>query len=459
MENYQVGKIRKIAIHIVISGYLFGFTLGIFNTCTDNVSATLHWGSMKDTYITIFNTIMPIGALLGASVAGYLMNHYGRRKAVMILDVIMLAGSIAAAIPFTYLFGLGRFLAGVAAGIGMTIPPSFLNEITPDDLIQKFGPYIQISINLGILSAYVIGLPLPTSNFDSDWFNYWWLFMFLFPGLLSSYQFIYFYFFFSNDSPLWLLRHGKKKDFINTISNIYTPSGLSIGYERFKVDIETFEKEDYEEENESLTYKELVSNKKYRKMIRNGVMLGILQQLSGINAVTFYSTSIFEKLGGGVFMSRVYTCTLGVTIFISSIVSIPLLKRFGRKTLLVSGQLFLAIDLFLLGMFTLFDIPFIISTIGIFLILVFFSYSLGATLWTYCGETLFDKIMGILGTVNLISTCIIAAVFPITVQYLGIYFAFFFFSGCMFGGVLYCLSDLIETKGKVKSEILAVMLG
>ena len=194
-------------------------------------------------------------------------------------------------------------------------------------------------------------------------------------------------------------------------------------------------------------------------MIRNGVMLGILQQLSGINAVTFYSTSIFEKLGGGVFMSRVYTCTLGVTIFISSIVSIPLLKRFGRKTLLVSGQLFLAIDLFLLGMFTLFDIPFIISTIGIFLILVFFSYSLGATLWTYCGETLFDKIMGILGTVNLISTCIIAAVFPITVQYLGIYFAFFFFSGCMFGGVLYCLSDLIETKGKVKSEILAVMLG
>ena len=116
---------------------------------------------------------MPIVALIGASVSGNLMNSIGRRKAIMTLDIIMIIGSLASAIPFTISFGIGRFICGIAAGMGMTIPPSFVNEISPDEMMPKVGPSVQVSANIGIILSYSIGLPLPTRNLSNEKFNYW----------------------------------------------------------------------------------------------------------------------------------------------------------------------------------------------------------------------------------------------------------------------------------------------
>ena len=100
-------------------------------------------------------------------------------------------------------------------------------------------------------------------------------------------------------------------------------------------------------------------------------------------------------------------------------------------------------------------IPAAVNIIAFFLIYIFFSYSLGATLWLYIGEVAIEKIVGVSTTANLLSVCIIVFFFPITIDYIGVPYGFLFFGVCMVISAIYCHFDLVETKNKSKQEILA----
>lgn len=456
--KYSPGKVWKLALHIVLGGFMFCYTLGVFNTCSDNVSASLNWGDMKSTFVTVFSTIVPVGVLIGSMVAGKMMNYYGRRKSMMMTDILMMISSGITVVPFTPTFAIGRFLSGIAAGIFMTIPVSFVNEVTPDEMIPKIGPLVQISTNVGLIFAYGFGLPLPTGDYDSNSFNWWWVFMFLFPGFVALYQFCYFLFVCKHDSALWLIRKGKTEETMKSLLMVYTEEGVNDGLERFSPKLIEGSAEQ-SESNKEVSLKQIFTEPKYRKMLRIGILLGIIQQVSGINAGIFYSTSIFSKLGGGLFISRLFTFITGFVFMVASIASIPLLSKYGRKTLLISGQILLALDLCALGIMTSIpNSPMVLQIIGVMLIFVFFSYSLGATLWLYLGEAMIEQILGISAAANSTFVCIVTGVFPITVEYLGINYAFFFFGACMILGTVYCYFDLVETKGKTKPEIMNRML-
>jgi SP family arabinose:H+ symporter-like MFS transporter len=345
----------------------------------------------------------------------------------------------------------------------MTIPPSFVNEVTPDEMLSKTGPLVQMSTNVGLLFANGLALALPTSDYKSNVMNNWWFFMFGFPGLVAFYQFWFFWTICKYDSALWLLTKGRKEESLQSLSMVYTEEGIQSGLKRFtksmRSDSEMSDPLIGQQEEQKVTFKKLLSEKKYRKMIRVGIMLAIIQQLSGINAGVFYSTSIFMVIGGSVFMARLYSFLTTVVFLFACVGSIPLLGRFGRTTLLISGQAFLAIDLVVMGVLVVIgNTPNILLVIGVMLLFVLFSYSLGSTLWLYLGEACIDKALGISATVNLICVCFVTGVFPVVVNSLGIQIAFFFFGGCMALGAVYSKFDLIETKDKSKSQVLEEMM-
>lgn len=454
--NYFPSKVWKISLHIVICNFLFCYTFGVFNTCAANVSATLGWGELESTYTTLFSSFVPLGALIGATVAGPLMSRLGRRHSVMLTDLIMMVSSGITCVLFTPAFAIGRLLSGFAAGLFMTIPPNYVNEITPDEMLPKTGPLVQISANVGLLFAYSFGLPLPTSDYNSESFNYWWIFMFAFPGFVALYQFWYFWAVCKYDSALWLLNQGKKEESLKSLAQVYTEDGVNEGLLRFSVLGGGAE----EENRMDVGFKELIGEKKYRKMVRIGVALAILQQVSGINAGIFYSTSIFMNIGGSVFMARVYTVVTSFIFLLAGLGSIPLLAYYGRATLLISGQILLAIDLCMLGIGIIIgNIPEIVLVCGVVLIFVFFVYSLGSTLWLYLGESCYDKVLGISASVNLLFVLFVTVGFPITVEKFGIQYPFLFFGVCMAIGAMYCKWELVETKGKSKLEVMKLIIG
>jgi MFS family permease len=452
--NYYPCRVWSKAFHIVILGLLCYYNIGVLNTCYDNISASLGWGDKKEFYLILFSTFISIGGVLGSLVAGSLMNQFGRRKSTMITDLLMIFASMLSLVPLTPVFAIGRLIAGFASGLCLAIGPCYLVESTPEEMLPQIGPLFEFSTDVGLIMCYSLGLPLPVDNFENDPFNWWWLSFFVCPLIMSLYQFCYFYWFCVYDSPLWLIRNGQRAQAELSILMVFTQEGLEAEMKRFENRDETVDNN----ENE-VRYLDLFKMKKFRKMMRIGIILGILNQFSGINAVLIYSTDILQKLGGGLFMSRLYTFLTGLVFCCSALLAIPLLSKFGRRSLLISGQVLLMLHLSTLGALVSIhnsDEGYLLSEVFlIFLFPVFFAYSLGSTLWMYLGEVCNEKVLSVAAFLNLIAAGIVSGIFPIVTSYLDMSYNFYFFAICMCFGAVYSYFDLIETKDKQRVEILS----
>ena len=155
------------AVHISISNFLFGYTIGVFNTCQDNVAYSMSWSSSEQKlYGNLFSTFIPLGALIGSFITGYLSNRLGRLPTILILDNITLIGSILSVIPITVIFGLGRFIAGIASGIYLTISPIYISEMTPHHMMGTTGPIMALMMSFGLTLSFSLSFALPTENFS-----------------------------------------------------------------------------------------------------------------------------------------------------------------------------------------------------------------------------------------------------------------------------------------------------
>ena len=451
--TFETRKMWIVDLHILIGSFLFQYTLGVFNPCQDNVAASLGWGSNKDSYTTLFSSLVPVGALVGTALTAPLIDRFGRRSTTMGTDIFYALGTVILVMPSTVTFGIGRFLTGLGAGLFMTIGPIHITEMTPEAMMAKAGPLIVIVGNVGLMTAYGLGLALPTSDFENDPFNYWWLFMFILPAAIAMYQFCYFKFVCKYDTPQYYMGKNMYEEAKRALGLTYTQSGMTDGLRRLNSDVRgkfgTGAKP-------SLI--SMFTNQRFRKMMRVGCVLCMLYQLSGLTAILFYSTSIFNQLGGGIFLSRLLTFIMGIVNLISSACSIFLLQFFGRKAILVSGQLFVAIDLLLIGLFSGYINGGVAApSVLIIAFFSFFSYSLGATLWLYIAEVLNDQIFSVSCAMCMAISVLISFLFPSAVAGIGINNVFLIFSGFMFLGACYSMVDLIETKGKDKEQILIEM--
>ena len=453
LNTFAQRRIWIMDIHIVIASFIFLYTMGVFNPSQLNISASLDWGSNESLYITLFSSFVPVGALVGTSITGYLIDRFGRRTTVMWIDWVYIVGTVILVMPSTATFGIGRLITGCSAGIFMTIGPIYVTEVTPEAMMSKVGPIIVIANNLGLLVAYGLGLALPTSNFKDDPFNYWWLFMYLFPAGVCLYQFTYFKFFCKYDTPQFYMAHNMSREASLALGLSYTNEGMEGGLRRLNSEIKgKFGS------GEKPTILSLFTLKRFRKMMRVGSSLCILNQLTGMAAIIFYSTLIFSKLGGGVFLSRLLTFIMGIVNLVSAFFSILLLEWFGRKTLMISGQILICADLVLLGVFSGYaDGGVEAPAIFVIIFFLFFTYSMAATLWMYVAEVLNDQVLSVCCIMNMATTVLITFIFPTAVENVGINNSFLFFAFCMFFGAIYSWFDLIETKGKDKEEILIGM--
>jgi hypothetical protein len=193
-------------------------------------------------------------------------------------------------------------------------------------------------------------------------------------------------------------------------------------------------------------------------MVRISVFLAIIQQFCGITAIYFYSTSIFMQLGGGLFMARIVTVIMGIVNLFSSVGSLFLIPYFGRKTLLLSAEVLICIDMLILGICSGYATVDSL-VLAVFLIAFFapFGYGLASVFWMYLSEILNDQIFSFACIISFGLSIPVSLVFPIAVDGVGIGNCFLFFSVSMALGSLYTFFDTVETKGKEKEQILFEM--
>jgi len=145
------------------------------------VAETLGWtGGEKIILLSLMSAMIPIGAIFGAIMVGFIGNKWGRRSTLQIFGMVRILGCIINLIPTTYTFAIGRFIGGIYCGIGQIYVPLYINEIAPDAIRGKITLMYGMSVTTGQLVALALGLP-----FGFGITPYYWMFMFGFPILVA----------------------------------------------------------------------------------------------------------------------------------------------------------------------------------------------------------------------------------------------------------------------------------
>ncbi|PIK61035.1 putative solute carrier family 2, facilitated glucose transporter member 1 [Apostichopus japonicus] len=268
------------------------------------------------------------GGVIGSLSAGAIADKFGRKRALLLNNVLavlaaILMGFSKLANSYEMLI-IGRLVIGVNCGINTGIVPMYLSEISPVNLRGGIGVLHQLAVTSGILISQILGLPVVLGTSE------------LWPVLLgltvapTVFQLCTLPF--CKESPRYLLI-SQKKEFEAKKALVWLCKDDDVS------DMIQEMQSEYEEENkeERMSIAKLLKDSSLRMPLIISVVLQLSQQLSGINAVLYYSTSIFIEAGVDEDKSPYVTLSTGAIMVIMTVVSIPLMDRLGRKTLHMFG--------------------------------------------------------------------------------------------------------------------------
>ncbi|CAG9328423.1 unnamed protein product [Blepharisma stoltei] len=448
IKQYNNIAIWAMSINASIGGFLFGYNVGVFNTCQENVSSTLGWGDNKDLFIALFSALIPVGALLSAVYAGVTANKYGRRKALMFADILGAIAALITIIPYTATFAIGRFLSGIAVGFFSTVPPVYLSEISPPRMSGKIGALTEFQLSIGLVVSYAFGFLLPEDNYSKHPMNYFWMFMFGFQIIMCSIQFFMFLFVFKLDTPYWLKSQNRESDAELLRINLYSDPNPSWLMKNDEIN---------EEKGQSL--RQMLKTGKYWHALRLGVMVNFTQEMTGVDMVAFYSTSIFEDLFHSTMLARIFTLLTGVCEFLSVIVVQKLVDRSGRKKLYEIGCLGMGFSLLLAGIFCDLSSAWVVGVVTMVMVYKLFFTLVGTICFLYSGEILNDKLCGVSICVNWLCFTLVTFFAPFMIKYITLAGSFWFFAGVSLLSFIYFKIDMVETKGLSKEQIKGLLMG
>ncbi|CAG9313585.1 unnamed protein product [Blepharisma stoltei] len=475
-ETYNKKIIWKMGLNASLGSLIFGYNFGVFNTSQENVSAALGWNDNKDLYISIMTALFSAGGLFGATSAGLITNKIGRRRALMLMDILHMVSCALFAIIYTPFFAAGRFLTGYVCGVYSTLVPLYLSEIAPADIMGKIGDLSQLIIAFGVFLSYVVGLPLPIDDNNSSQLKYYWILMFTVQILFSITQFFILYKVYKYDTPVWYLSKHQNEKALYCLLQWYNETGAydvlkkfgssvigileedhdNSGFSQSELTVEICEKASLEIRDEiDFSYKDLLLfRKKTGKMMRLGFLMNTFQSTTGVAALTAYTTKIFMSLGMGTFEARIFTVGLGILNFLSTLSVIPIIDKFNRKTLLMTGVSCMCLSMFSLGFIAENDLTssFLVFT---FIITFIFGYGtgIGTICWVYSGEILTSRAMAICIGANWFWATVDTFTFPNVVNIFSIGVAFWIYSVICLITIAYFLVDFVETRGLNKFQI------
>uniref|UniRef100_A0AAV2MC77 Major facilitator superfamily (MFS) profile domain-containing protein n=1 Tax=Knipowitschia caucasica TaxID=637954 RepID=A0AAV2MC77_KNICA len=321
----------------VIGSLQFGYNTGVINAPEkklrqffQNVSFERYgepFTAGRNTMVWSFAVaIFSVGGMIGSFSVGVMVDKFGRRKSMLLANILAVLGGgfmgLSSLSRSYEMVIIGRLIIGVFCGLCTGLTPMYIGEISPTALRGAFGTLHQLGVVIGILVAQIFGLEF---LLGSDMLWPLLLALTILPAVLQSIMLP-----FCPESPRYLLIVlNKEEEARKAVERLR-------GHEDVNDDVQEMKGEALKMSMEKkVTIAELFRSPVYRQPIIIAIVLQLSQQLSGINAVFYYSTSIFET--AGVTQPIYATIGAGVVNTVFTVVSLFLVERAGRRTLHLIG--------------------------------------------------------------------------------------------------------------------------
>ncbi|KAL0462014.1 UNVERIFIED_CONTAM: Plastidic glucose transporter 4 [Sesamum latifolium] len=422
-----------------LGAILFGYHLGVVNGALEYLAKDL--GIAENTVLQgwVVSTLLA-GATVGSFTGGSLADKFGRTK-TFLLDAIPLAvGAFLCKSIETMI--IGRLLSGIGIGISSAIVPLYISEISPTEIRGTLGSVNQLFICVGILAALVAGLPLAGNPL-------WWRTMFAFalvPSVLLALGMA-----FSPESPRWLYQQGKISEAEVSIKRLF-------GKERVAEVMSDLDAAAQGSAEPEAGWFDLFSSR-YWKVVSVGAALFLFQQLAGINAVVYYSTSVFRS--AGITSDVAASALVGAANVFGTTIASSLMDKQGRKSLLLTSFAGMAASMLLLSLTFIWPAlaPYsgTLAVLGTVLYVLSFSLGAGPVPALLLPEIFASRIRAKAVALSLgmhwISNFVIGLYFLSVVNKFGISSVYLGFACVCLLAVMYIAGNVVETKGRSLEEI------
>jgi len=392
-----------------------------------------------------------IGGIIGGSLIGFVSGYFGRKGGLLLNNILMAIGGVlmvSAKYASSYeILILGRLVIGINSGLNAGIAPMYLSEIAPTAMRGAVGTVYQLIITISILLAQVMGMRDVLGN-DGGW--PWLLFLTVIPGVLQLLTLP-----FCPESPKHLLLD--KDDETRAIS--------ALTWLRGRVDVHN-EIEEYKSEREAakgikkVNLIEMVRTSSLLKPLIIAMMMMLAQQLSGINAAIFYSTSIFKSAGLDEAMAQGATLGMGACNVMMTFVSLILIEKAGRKTLMIAGLCVMLVTttMILICLKVENETFAYISIAMVILFVVGFAVGPGSIPWFFVtelfGQEARPTATAVAVVTNWSANFLVGLCFEPIKFYIGAY-VFVIFIGMQLLFIIYVYFQVPETKNRTIEEITA----
>ena len=402
-------------------------------------------------------SIALLGCLLGATMAGFLADKYGRKKLLIFSAFVFFVSSWATGASTSIpTFILARLVGGMAIGLAADLSPMYIAEVAPTHIRGKLVTLNQLTIVLGILGAQIVNMliadPVAADATSADILNSWngqtgWRWMFW--AVCVPYGLFFLLSMFIPESPRWLASVKRYEQARKVLSSIG-------GQEYADEEIESYSKAGASSHSEKGALSLLFSSK-MRNVLIIGIVVAMFQQWSGTNVIFNYAQEIFQAAGYGISDVLMNIVVTGIANLVFTFVAIYTVDRLGRKTLMMIGSIGLAGIYTLLGLSYFFEFKGFIMIIFVVLAIGFYAMSLGPVTWVLLSEIFPNKVRGVAMAVCTaalwIASFLLTYTFPFLNSGLGTGGTFMLYAVICFCGFIFVLRRIPETKGKSLEEL------
>ncbi|GAA0517660.1 MFS transporter [Saccharopolyspora subtropica] len=439
-------RLGMVAFVATFGGLLFGYDTGVINGAVDPMKADLGLTAVTEGFVV---SILVFGAAIGAAIGGRLSDRYGRRHNILLLSGVFIVGTIGCALSPTWpVLALFRFILGLAVGGASTTVPVYLAEVAP---VERRGSVVtrnEVMIVSGQFAAFVVNAII--INVWGEHPGVWrsMLVVAVLPAIALLLGMLR-----VPESPRWLAAQDRDAEALTVLKQLRSPERA----EAEMAEVRALAEEDRQAHTGGWSD---LAVPWIRRLVIIGAVLGIFQQLTGINSIMYYGTQLLQTAGFSSNGAIIANTANGLFSVLGITVGIMLINKINRRAMLIGGFALISIFHVLVGASAMFlpdssAKPYIIL---VFVVAFVFSMqgTLGPLVWLLLSEMFPLKIrsfaMGLCVFVLWTANAGVAFGFPPTVAALGIAPTFFIFAAIGLLGIAFTATAVPETRGKTLEE-------